>query len=142
MGSLREDLVDSVVETMQSLAFVDLIEDDPSNFDIGGDYFSLKIDILLPYLGDVWLFLDKRLSHAISQNLFQDSSDQMIQDASSEFLNIFVGLFLQKHLPKELFELGIPSVNTQLDIENYDLISFVSEEGFKVMIAHKMKANS
>jgi hypothetical protein len=141
MGELEEVakvIASCASETLQSLAFSELIITDDIVDNQIDQMIPVKIDILLPYLGDVWVLIHHEMAKLISLNLFQDTNEEMINDSAKEYLNIFAGLLMQKMLPNDLFELGIPAIMSIPELSSYQLIALKNENDYMMVIAHRL----
>ena len=140
--STANAIVDVFIETMESMAFVDVLPTDKvPNFK---NPIVVRMGIMMPYMGDVVIVFSENLANLLIDNLLgegAEDSDQALLDATGEFLNVYVGKLLDVLHTDILFELGLPKRIEFNDIksEDFNIVHFSDPNNFSVSLYHKLK---
>jgi len=121
------------VETMQQMAFIDIAPVE-KKFSFSQEALAVKLEVLMPYTGDLIVVFDKDLAKEFASNVFGEAQINLINeplaDATSEFMNVIIGKIFAVFAPDMLFELGLPkSISAVFDSSPYVVQSYVSPEG-------------
>jgi len=134
---VKEILVDAVTETIESMAFVELLPAETiTPYD--EQMVRLRVEILVnePFPGEIRLVLPKALAVQFARNMYsleqQEVTDGIISDVLGEIVNIIAGRLMADILPgHQTFKLGLPLVGPDafLDTEAASQAVEFSAEG-------------
>ncbi len=135
--NVREILVDAVTETIESMAFMELLPSDRiSPYD--ESLIRLRVEILInaPFPGEIRLVLPRRLAVPFAKNMYsleaEEVTDSIIEDVLGEIVNIIAGRLMADILPDDqTFQLGLPLVGPDafLETEASSLVIEFDAEG-------------
>lgn len=145
----KDLLKKAIIETIENLAFIQLIEaEDPRAFDSGPGYSQDMLSVYMPVKSEYGILI-MSASNAIlketARNIFAlepdaEIGENVITDTVSELLNTVSGQFMRSLTPKdEFYELGLPVVGTfDLSSVNGESVScaFETERGDKLFISY------
>lgn len=121
-------------ETMQEMAFIDVAPMDKLQNAFSPEAIAVKIEVLMPYTGDLVIVFEKDLAKEFAVNVFGESQlsqlHEPVTDAASEFMNVIIGKIFAAFAPDLLFELGLPKlISPQIDASPYLAQHYVNPEG-------------
>lgn len=133
---IEDKIIEDVfIETMSEMVFVNIALTDI--FKVNNPV-SVKMSILMPYLGDVVVVFSKPLYSLLSENIFGDEEYEgdKVEDAIAEYLNVFTGKLLDKTYSDILFEIGLPEkINfNKMELDGYVPKYFIDPHGAHVAL--------
>jgi len=148
---LRKISIDAVVETIENLAFMEVIPENVlTPYDENLERLRAAILINEPFTGELRLIFTKQLIRRMIANACQSSdgilpevcnnikstsasdiSDKMLEDMLAELVNIIAGRIMKALIPEKLdFKIGLPEIGEDIFLETDGAslcLEFISE---------------
>lgn len=141
---INQKISELFIQTMQEMAFVDVALSS-KNVAVPTDAVAVKLEVLMPYSGDLVITFEKDLAKEFAINVFGAEQIKELQDpvldAASEFLNVIIGKIFAEFAPDLLFELGLPQTITNpkaIDPSPYLVHSYISPEGKNIIFYFRL----
>jgi len=139
-------LADVFIEVMQGTGFVDVALAEKT-YVKGERSYVVKLDILMPYLGDLVVEFSEDVASQMVCNISgkdynSEEGHVIYTDIVNEFLNVFAGKLFEVLAPQLLFEIGLPAqvAKSSLGLDKYEVLHFMTPEGFGVDLYKKFKS--
>lgn len=133
-----------LINVMSSVAFTDVALDKKSpKVTPKSDWITLKIAVLMPFLGDVVVSMPSSLAKKLAQNMLDelDRGGQIEYDVVAEILNVLVGKIFCEVSPQLLFEIGLPEplvVKDEKLLMKYESYLFKTVDGENLLLYHNL----
>lgn len=122
-NKLKEILETTVIETIESMAFVEVAQTD-KHTPYNEHMVRLRVEILInaPFPGEIRLVLPISLAMIFVQNMYsldeKQVTDDLIQDVLGEMVNIIAGRLMADIIPdNQTFQLGLPQIGPDAFLE-------------------------
>jgi len=121
--NLLEKLVDATLETIESMAFMEIQKSEAST-PYDEHLVRLRVEILInkPFPGEFRLVLPVGLAVQFTQNMYNLEEDEinesLMKDVLGEIVNIISGRLMADLIPEdEIFELGLPLIGPDVFVQ-------------------------
>ncbi|MFH1139503.1 MAG: chemotaxis protein CheX [Pseudomonadota bacterium] len=143
-----ESLNAAVAETLEALAFMEVLPGDETEGDAGqcaSEALWAGIDILEPCQVRLAICVPVQLAREIVVELFgldspEDAGQEMLLDAMAEIINTIAGRLMTSRLgPEQTLALGLPETGMGVLREDWDVTIFFMAGDFRFMV--KIRGN-
>lgn len=143
MDKFNEIIQKCLIDVITDIGFVNVAIDPRKKMvKVDKDWVTLRITVLMPFLGEMILSLPPQMAQQMAKNALDKLAigQQSSYDIVAEILNVLVGKVFCEAAPHLLFELGLPEpiLPHEISSERYMCAPCLTEEGYSFLFYHNL----